>query len=78
MDSDTRAREQWVVQPLVDAGLPLEEIRELLFRLAFEDIVSEGRDTLACAAGLAAGRTVEVQQAWSRTIARMPALGLPA
>jgi hypothetical protein len=69
---------QWVVQPLLDAGVHLEEIRDLVFGLAFTDVVSEGRDTLAALTGLVADRPGPVRLAWAQTIARLQVLQLPA
>jgi hypothetical protein len=66
-----REQQQWVVQPLIDAGLELGQIAELVFRLAFQDIVSEGRDTVASLPGLVADRSAEVRTAWAQTIARL-------
>ncbi|MBB3677515.1 hypothetical protein [Modestobacter versicolor] len=77
MESRAREQQQWVVQPLIEAGVELDQVRELVFRLAFEDIVSEGRGTLACVAELVADRSPEVQQAWAQTIARMLTLEFP-
>ena len=62
---------QWVVQPLVDVGLARADIEQLLFRLAFEAVVDEGEEVLACAWDLVAGCPPEVQAAWTRTLARM-------
>jgi hypothetical protein len=67
----SRAHEQWVVQPLVDAGVELDQIRALVFHLAFEDIVTEGRGTLASSSDLVADQPPEVQAAWAQMIGRM-------
>jgi hypothetical protein len=69
----TRAREQqeWIVRPLIDAGLSLEQIRRLVFGLAFEDIVSEGRGTLTGPSSLVADLSPEVRVAWGQMITRM-------
>jgi hypothetical protein len=61
----------WIVEPLVDAGLELEQIRVLLFRLGFEAIVSEGSTTAACVTTLAIDQPPEVQAAWVHVIGRM-------
>jgi hypothetical protein len=69
--SSARERHQWVVQPLIDAGMAPGQIADLVFRLAFQDIVSEGRDTLAALPRLVADRPPEVRTAWAQTIARL-------
>jgi hypothetical protein len=62
-------RQLWTIQPLVDAGLAMDEICDLLFRVGFESIVSEGRR--ADAGALVAGRPPHVQAAWADVIGRM-------
>jgi hypothetical protein len=56
---------------LLDAGVDPEEIGHLVFRLAFETIVSEGRDAVATARELVAGRSTEIRAAWNETMRRM-------
>jgi hypothetical protein len=58
----------WVIEPLLDAGLDLDEIRVLVFRLAFQTIVDVPTATLL---DLAGDRPTEVQAAWLHTIGRM-------
>ena len=71
-------RQQWVVQPLIDAGVPPDDIRDLVFDLAFVDLASEGRETAAALAGLVVDRSAAVRLAWAQTISRLLALELPA
>ncbi|MCZ2811091.1 MULTISPECIES: hypothetical protein [unclassified Modestobacter] len=71
MESLARDDHQWVVQPLLDAGLPLDEIRSLVFGLAFQGVVSEGREVLACIRDLVADRPAEVRAAWSEVVHRL-------
>ena len=71
-------QQQWVVQPLIDAGVKLERIRELLFHLAFADVVSEGRGTLRAVTDLVADQSGPVRTAWAQTLARLLVLELPA
>ena len=71
MESPAPAREQWVVQPLLDAGLELDDVGALVFRLAFAAVVSEGRDTSVGLRALVADRSAEVQRAWAETIGRL-------
>ena len=77
MDSCAREQQQWVVQPLLDAGVDLDRIRDLVFRLAFEDIVSEGRETLRCVTTLVGDQAPAVQAAWLQTLVRMLTVELP-
>ena len=64
------AREQqyWIIEPLLDAGLDLEQIRVLLFRLAFDGIVGQGDAGLTALVG---DQPPAVRAAWQRTIGRM-------
>lgn len=64
---------QWVVQPLIDVGLDLAEIGDLVVRLAFEGIVGEERG-LAGLPDLVADRPPEIRAAWIQTISRLLAL----
>jgi hypothetical protein len=70
-------QQHWLIQPLLDAGLQLDQIRTLVFRLAFEGIVTEGRGTLAAVRELVADQPRSVQAAWAQTIGRMILLDLP-
>ena len=56
----------------------LDDIRDLVVDLAFTDLLSEGRDTLAALTGLVADRPGPVRLAWAQTIARLQVLQLPA
>ena len=67
----SRVQEQWVVQPLVEAGVELEQIRALVFHLAFEDLVTEGRRPLASLADPVADQPPHVRAAWAQMINRM-------
>jgi hypothetical protein len=57
-----------MIEPLLDAGLGLEQIRTLLFRLAFEDIVGDGS---ADPTDVVGDQPPAVQAAWRHTIGRM-------
>ena len=70
------AQHDWVIQPLVDAGLARDEICTLVFRLAFQGIVTEGRGTLPGLQELVAAHPVAVQAAWVQTISRLIAADL--
>ena len=71
-------QQQWIVQPLADVGLARAEIESLLVRLAFDAVVDEGEQVLACAWDLVAGCPPEVRAAWTRTLARLLTLDLSA
>ena len=76
MATFAREHQQWVVQPLIDAGVELEQIRALVFHLAFEDVVTEGRGTRAILGELVADRSPQVQAAWAQMIGRLLLLEL--
>lgn len=59
----------WLVEPLLDAGMPLEEIRTLVVRLACDD---DG------VLSLVADQPPRVQAAWHETIGRMISMGSSA
>lgn len=69
MDNVGCAEHHWLVEPLLDAGMPLEEIRTLVVRLACED-----HGVLS----LVADQPPGVQAAWHETIGRMLAQGSAA
>ena len=60
----------WIVEPLIEAGVALDEVRELVFRLAFEAITG-GVASVVAAHGLVADRPVHVRAAWDETLGRM-------
>jgi hypothetical protein len=66
--------EPWVLAPLMDAGVPLDQVRELVFRLAFYDVVQEGAGTVADLGELVADQPPAVRTAWAQVIGRMLAL----
>jgi len=63
---------EWLVRPLIDAGMGIDGIRELLFRLGFEAIVSEG--TVVQVSTLVADQPPPVRAAWTEVIHRMTSL----
>ncbi len=69
-------QQYWLVQPLLEAGVGMDLIRALLFRLGFEDVVAEGRGTVAGLHAVVADQPAEVRVAWTQMIGRM--LALPA
>ena len=56
----------------------LDQIRVLVFRLAFEATVSEGLRSVASVTDLVSDQPAEVQAAWSEVIGRMITLPEPA
>ena len=60
-----------LVQPLLDAGLPLEEICELVTRLGFEAVVGDSRGLDERVLDLAGGHPGHVRAAWVETVRRM-------
>jgi hypothetical protein len=75
-----RAPEQqyWVIEPLIEAGLGLDEIRTLLFDLGFQAIVSEGSGTAADVLAVVRDQPAGVRSAWQVMIGRMLHLDEPA
>ena len=61
---------QWILQPLVDAGLPSETIADLLFRLGFEAVARQG-DIDEGVRAVVRDQPAEVQAAWVETLSRM-------
>jgi hypothetical protein len=62
---------EWVIRPLIDAGLGLDRIKDLLFRLGFESIVSEGRGTAIHVSTMVESEPPHVRAAWHEVIDRM-------
>ena len=64
-------QQYWIVQPLLDAGLELDEIGTLVFDLGFRAIVSDGGGSVADVLDVVRDRPVEVRLAWQTMIGRM-------
>lgn len=71
MESPSPEQLYRVIEPLADAGLEREQIRDLLFRLAFEAIVSEDGMPVPRLTDVVRDQPPEVQAAWLRVIGRM-------
>ena len=71
MGSLSPHQHEWVIRPLIDAGMGLDRIKDLLFRLGFESIVSEGRGTTIQVSTMVASEPPHVQAAWHEVIDRM-------
>jgi hypothetical protein len=66
--------EPWVIAPLVDAGVPLDQVRELVFRLAFDDVLRQGSGTVGDLGEIVADQPPAVRTAWAQVIGRMLAV----
>ena len=67
----TSEQSYWVIQPVLAAGLALDEVRDHLFHLAFDAIVSEGRSTVAAVASLVGEQPAHLRAAWVEVVHRM-------
>ena len=63
-------QQNWIIEPLVAAGLDLEQIRVLVFRLAFEAII-DADGSVACIDDVVRDQPPEIQAAWWHAIGRM-------
>ena len=68
MNPPAPEQQYWIIEPLLEAGLDLEQVRVLLFRVAFQDIVGDGDTALTTLVG---AEPPAVQQAWRRAVGRM-------
>ena len=71
MESVAQDDPNWVLQPLVEVGLQQEQIHGLVFRLAFDAVVSEGRGGVAAVTDVVRDEPAEVRAAWAKMIGRM-------
>ncbi len=71
----TREQQYWLIEPLLDAGLDLDEIRSLVFRLGFEGIVCAETGGSSDVHRLVGDQPIPVQAAWARMVDRMLTLG---
>lgn len=60
----------WILQPLVDAGLPPQTITDLLFRVGFEAVARHG-DLDGHVRAVVDDQPAEVRAAWVETVSRM-------
>lgn len=67
-------KQLWVIEPLLHAGLDLDDVRDLVVRLAFEGVVGGSAAEML---GLAAHQTAAVQAAWWHTLGRMISADAP-
>ncbi|OMQ15435.1 hypothetical protein A7K94_0209520 [Modestobacter sp. VKM Ac-2676] len=61
----------WVLAPLLDAGLSVDQARDLLFRLAFEEMVSQVRGTRGPTPDAVADQPDGVRAAWQQMLLRL-------
>jgi hypothetical protein len=71
----SRELQNWLIEPLLDVGLDLEEIRSLVFRLGFEAVVCAERGTSAGVHRLVGDQPIEVQVAWAQMVDRLVMAG---
>ncbi|MGY1815180.1 hypothetical protein [Blastococcus sp. SYSU D00820] len=62
---------EWLLEPLVTAGLDAEEIQTLVCRLGFEVLTADGAPGLLRLHRVAADRAPRVQAAWMETVGRL-------
>jgi hypothetical protein len=62
---------QWIVAPLLGAGLDLDEVRTLLFRVSFECLVTRGRLDVWDVSAFLDQHPAAVRAAWIETVDRM-------
>jgi hypothetical protein len=60
-----------IIQPLLEAGLDLDEVRTLLFRVGFECLVTEGTCDLSDPTAFLGPQPAVVRAAWLETVDRM-------
>ena len=63
---------RWLIAPLLEAGLDLERIRTLVFRLGCQAVLDPGREELV---DVVRAEPAEVQAAWEAMLRRMLFLG---
>ena len=72
--SIARERADWVIAPLIDAGLPLSEIGSLVFRLSFDAILADGEMPAAGINAVVCAQPPHVQRAWVLVVHRLSLL----
>jgi hypothetical protein len=59
------------IQPLLDAGLHVDEIRDLLFRVSFACLATAGQCDVSDATAFLGPQPAAVRAAWIETVDRM-------
>lgn len=77
MGGVTHEQLRWVIQPLLAAGLDLDEIGDLLYRFAFDDIVSGGHAGACAGPHALSDQPSHVRAAWLDVVGRMLTLHGP-
>lgn len=67
--------ELWIIQPLLEVGLGLDEVCELLFLVSFRSMANPERCDVLDATEFLGHRSASVRAAWIETVDRM--LGIP-
>jgi hypothetical protein len=67
---ENESQPQWIVAPLLDAGLDVDDVRTLLFRVTFECLVG-GRNDLSDVSAFLGEQPPPVRAAWVETVNRM-------
>jgi hypothetical protein len=62
---------RWIIQPLLNAGLGLDDVRDYMFRLSFECIVTSDQHTVSDVDAFVGQQRAEIRAAWIETIDRM-------
>ncbi|MGY1714763.1 hypothetical protein [Geodermatophilus nigrescens] len=72
------ARQRWLLQPLVDAGLTDDEIADLVVGLAFDGVVAGRAPAPGRLDAMVGQRPAAVRAAWFEVLDRMTAAGADA
>ncbi len=62
---------EWVVRPLVDAGLDTRDLHALLVRVTFECVMTGGRCDVSDVSAFLGPQPPAVRAAWVETVGRM-------
>lgn len=73
----TPAQQRWVIEPLVAVGLRIDQITDLVFRLAFAAIATEESGVVPTVTSVVDDEPAEVRDAWATMIHRMLLLDVP-
>jgi hypothetical protein len=68
---------EWVIRPLLDAGLDLDRITDLVVRVGFEAVVGEGAPAAVPVSTLVDDQPAPVRAAWTEVVHRMISLHRP-
>jgi hypothetical protein len=71
---EDESQPRWIVAPLLDAGLDVDGVRTLLFRVTFECLTG-GRSDLSDVSAFLGEQPPPVRAAWVETVNRMLGTG---